>query len=46
MYEFRMIGMYTSKLDTNKISVAPPLDSEKGWTGELWSKTDLLKWQN
>ena len=24
----------------------PPLDSETGWTGELWSKTNLLKWQN
>ena len=24
----------------------PPLDSETGWTGELWSKTNLLQWQN
>ena len=24
----------------------PPLDSETGWTGELWSKTNLLIWQN
>ena len=24
----------------------PPLDSETGWTGELWSKTNLLKWKN
>ena len=24
----------------------PPLDSETGWTGELWSNTNLLKWQN
>ena len=24
----------------------PPLDSETGWTGELWSKTNLLKLQN
>ena len=24
----------------------PPLDSEMGWTGELWSKTNLLNWQN
>ena len=24
----------------------PPLDSEMGWTGKLWSKTNLLKWQN
>ena len=24
----------------------PPLDSETGWTGELWSKTNLLNWQN
>ena len=23
----------------------PPLDSETGWTGELWSKTNLLNWQ-
>ena len=23
-----------------------PQDSEKGWTGELWSKTALLKCQN
>ena len=22
----------------------PPLDSETGWTGELWSKTNLLNW--
>ena len=21
-----------------------PLDSETGWTGKLWSKTNLLKW--
>ena len=26
--------------------VLPPLDSETGWTGELWSKTNLLNWQN
>ena len=26
--------------------VLPPLDSEAGWTGELWSKTNLLNWQN
>ena len=25
---------------------ATPLDSETGWTRELWSKTNLLKWQN
>ena len=24
----------------------PPLDSESGWTGELWSKTNFLKRQN
>ena len=24
----------------------PPLDSETSWPGELWSKTNLLKWQN
>ena len=24
----------------------PPLDSEMGWTGELWSKTNLLNWEN
>ena len=24
----------------------PPLDCEMGWTGELWSKTNLLNWQN
>ena len=24
----------------------PPLDSEMGWTGKLWSKTYLLNWQN
>ena len=24
----------------------PPQDSEMGWTGELWSKTNLLDWQN
>ena len=24
----------------------PPLDSEMGWTRELWSKTNLLNWQN
>ena len=23
-----------------------PLDSLTGWTGELWSKTNLLNWQN
>ena len=23
-----------------------PLDSETGWTGELWSKTNCLNWQN
>ena len=23
--------------------VLPPLDSETGWTGELWSKNNLLK---
>ena len=23
-----------------------PLDSETGWTGELWSKTNLLNWPN
>ena len=23
-----------------------PLESETGWTGELWSKTYLLNWQN
>ena len=27
-------------------SYYPPLDSETGWTGELWSKTHLLNWQN
>ena len=27
-------------------SYYPPLDSETGWTGELWSKTNLLNWQN
>ena len=26
--------------------VLPPLDSETRWTGELWSKTYLLNWQN
>ena len=26
--------------------VLPPLDSEMGWTGELWSKTNIHKWQN
>ena len=25
---------------------ATPQDSETGWTGELWSNTKLLKWQN
>ena len=24
----------------------PPLDSKMGLTGELWSKTNLLNWQN
>ena len=24
----------------------PPLKSETGWTGEHWSKTNLLNWQN
>ena len=24
----------------------PSLGSEMGWTGELWSKTNLLNWQN
>ena len=24
----------------------PPLDSETSWTGELWSNTNLLRWQN
>ena len=24
----------------------PPLDSETGRTGEFWSKTNLIKWQN
>ena len=24
----------------------PPLDSETGWSVELWSKTNLLNWQN
>ena len=24
----------------------PPLDSERGWTRWLWSKTNLLKWLN
>ena len=24
----------------------PPPDSETGWTVDLWSKTNLLKWQN
>ena len=24
----------------------PPLQSETGWTGELWLKTNLLNWQN
>ena len=24
----------------------PPLKSEMGWTGELWSKTNHLNWQN
>ena len=24
----------------------PPLDSETGWTGKLWSKTNLLIWKN
>ena len=24
---------------------ATPLDSETWWTGELWSKTNILKWQ-
>ena len=43
--------LYNPKLDT-RISfvrssvtlVLPPLDSETGWTGELWSKTNLLNW--
>ena len=26
--------------------ILPPLIFEMGWTGELWSKTNLLKWQN
>ena len=26
--------------------ILPPLISEMGWTGELWSKTNLLNWQN
>ena len=26
-------------------SGCPPLDSEKGWTGELWQKTNLLNWK-
>ena len=26
--------------------VLTPLNSETGWTGELWSKTNLLNWQN
>ena len=26
--------------------VLPPLKSETGRTGELWSKTNLLNWQN
>ena len=52
----RDIVMVNPKLDT-RISVRPssvrpsrsgdpPLDSETGWTGELWSKTNLLNWQN
>ena len=28
------------------LRVPPPLDSKTGWTRELWSKTNLLKWQN
>ena len=24
----------------------PPLDSGTGWTGELWSNTNFLIWQN
>ena len=50
----RNISMYP-KLDT-RISVLclfvrpsrsgdPPLDSETGWTEELWSKTNLLNWK-
>ena len=27
-------------------TVLLPLESETWWTGELWSKTNLLKWQN
>ena len=28
------------------VQALPPHDSETGWTGELWSKTYLLKWLN
>ena len=47
------LDLYNPILDT-RISVrppfvtlrSPPLDSEMGWTGELWSKTYLLNCQN
>ena len=30
-----------------KCPVSPdPYDSETGWTGELWSNTDLIKYKN
>ena len=40
--------IYTNpKLDTrNSVLVLPTRKSETGWTGELWSKTNLLNWQN
>ena len=25
--------------------MVPPLDSEMGWTGELWTNTNILKWK-
>ena len=41
--------METGGMTDQRISVTyidnnnPPLDSEMGWTGELWPKTNLLK---
>ena len=35
----------TTTTTTPSRSGDPPLDSETGWTGELWSKTNLLNWQ-
>ena len=38
--DFRLFGLCHAHGTPN------PLDSETGWTGELWSKTNLLNWQN